>query len=80
MSRKGFATMVISGSKVTGQVQYILTSNKETLKKKDAQAAEDAYSAKGASSSTLRKPCAREAVKRYNALIKENKLLFTADR
>ena len=68
------------GAKSLGRCKYILTSNKETLKKKDAQAAEGCvFRKKGIIFNIEEAMCKGGREERYNALIKENKLLFTAD-
>ena len=67
-------------AKSLARCKYILTSKKETLKKKDEQAADGRVLRKKGIIFTIEEvTCKGGKEDRYNALIKENELLFTAD-
>ena len=68
------------GAKSRGRCKYILTSNQDPLTKEDAQAAEGCVCRKkGIIFNIEEAMCKGGREERYNALIKENKFLFTAD-
>ena len=70
----------IEGAKTLKKTKYILTSSKDTLKRKDQEAKDGKIISKGSTlfktSNVTRKAGYEE---KYNELIKENKLLFVMD-
>ena len=70
----------IEGAKLLKRTKYILTSSRNTLKKKDEEAKQNKVISKGSTLFNKEEITRKEGYEeKYNKLIKENELLFAAD-